>query len=79
MTNLLAGSFFVYLLFKLYQTMHGKGKGPTGKMGGGGMKGPGGFGGGGGMNDLMNMSKSGAQVYGVDKKIRTRFKHVAGL
>ena len=78
MTNLLAGSFFVYLLFKLYQTMHGKGKGPTGKMGGGNMKGPGGFGGG-GMNDLMNMSKSGAQVYGVDKKIRTRFKHVAGL
>ena len=65
------------MLFKLYQTMHGKGKGPTGKMGGG-SKGPGGFGGG-GMNDLMNMSKSGAQVYGVDKKIRTRFKHVAGL
>ena len=47
-------------------------------MGGSNMKGPGGFGGG-GMNDLMNMSKSGAQVYGVDKKIRTRFKHVAGL
>ena len=31
------------------------------------------------MGDLMNMGKSGAQVYGVDKKIRTRFKHVAGL
>ena len=78
MTNILAGSFFIYMLFKLYQTMHGKGKGPTGKMGGSSSRGPGGFGGG-GMNDLMNMSKSGAQVYGVDKKIRTRFKHVAGL
>jgi len=33
----------------------------------------------GGMSDLMNMSKSGATVYGVEKKIRTRFKHVAGL
>jgi len=34
---------------------------------------------GGGMGDLMNMSKSNAQVFGVDKKIRTRFKHVAGM
>ena len=33
----------------------------------------------GGMSDLMNVSKSGATVYGVEKKIRTRFKHVAGL
>ena len=33
----------------------------------------------GGMNELMNMSKSGATIYGVEKKIRTRFKHVAGL
>jgi len=31
------------------------------------------------MGDLMNMSKSNAQVFGVDKKIRTRFKHVAGM
>ena len=34
---------------------------------------------GGGMGDLMNMSKSNAQIFGVDKKIRTRFKHVAGM
>jgi ATP-dependent Zn protease len=27
----------------------------------------------------MGMSKSGAQVFGVDKKIRTKFKHVAGM
>ena len=31
------------------------------------------------MGNFLNMSKSGAQVYGVDKKIKTRFKHVAGL
>lgn len=28
---------------------------------------------------MMNMSKSNAQVFGVDKKMRTRFKHVAGM
>lgn len=33
----------------------------------------------GGLGDIMGMSKSGATVYGTDKKIRTRFKHVAGL
>ena len=59
--------------------MHGKGKGAGGKPGSGGSRGGSGGFGGGGMGDLMNMSKSGAQVYGVDKKIRTRFKHVAGL
>jgi hypothetical protein len=31
------------------------------------------------MSDLMNMSKSNAVVFGVDKKIRTKFKHVAGM
>ena len=36
-------------------------------------------GGGGGLNDVMNMGKSNAQVFGVDKKMRTRFKHVAGM
>ena len=27
----------------------------------------------------MNMSKSNAQIFGVDKKIKTRFRHVAGM
>ena len=53
--------------------MGGKG-GASGKGKGGGMGGMGG-----GMNDLMGMSKANAQVYGVDKKMRTRFKHVAGM
>lgn len=77
--NLLIGSVFILMLARLYKQTHGKGKGgSSGKSGsskGGGMGGMGG----GGMNDLMGMSKSGATVYGVEKKIRTRFKHVAGL
>jgi ATP-dependent Zn protease len=31
------------------------------------------------MGDMFNMGKSNVQVYGVDKKIKTRFKHVAGM
>lgn len=77
--NLLIGSVFILMLARLYKQTHGKGKGgSSGKSGsskGGGLGGMGG----GGMNDLMGMSKSGATVYGVEKKIRTRFKHVAGL
>lgn len=76
--NVLIGSVFILMLARLYKQTHGKGKGgSSGKSGsskGGGMGGMGG-----GMGDLMNMSKSGATVYGVEKKIRTRFKHVAGL
>ena len=28
---------------------------------------------------MMSMGKSNVQVFGVDKKIKTRFKHVAGM
>jgi hypothetical protein len=28
---------------------------------------------------MFGMSKSNVQVFGVDKKIKTRFKHVAGM
>lgn len=31
------------------------------------------------MNDMFGIGKSNAQIYGVDKKIKTRFRHVAGL
>lgn len=56
--------------------MHGKGTSSGSKKGSGS-----GFGKGlgGGMGDILNMGKSGAQIFGVDKKIKTRFKHVAGL
>jgi len=74
--NFLIGSIFLLMLVRLYNTRHGKGSKGSGKS----SSGKGGMGGGmGGMGDLMNMSKSGATVYGVEKKIRTRFKHVAGL
>lgn len=74
--NVLIGSLFLLMLARLYKQTHGKGKSGTGKPGS--SKG-GGMGGMGGMGDLMNMSKSGATVFGTEKKIRTRFKHVAGL
>ena len=36
------------------------------------------MGGGGGLGDIFNKGKANVQIYGVDKKIKTRFKHVAG-
>ena len=74
--NILIGSLFVLMLLRLYKQYHGKGKSGTGsgKSNTGGRQG-----GMGGLNDIMGMSKSGATIYGVEKKIRTRFKHVAGL
>ena len=65
--------------------MHGKGttKGKgTGKDAGSSGTGGGMFGGGkgpGGLGDIFNMGKSNVTVYGVDKKIKVRFKHVAGM
>ena len=74
--NWLIGAAFVLMLIQLYRSMHGKG-GSSGGAGGGANKGTGG--GGGGMNDMFKMGKSNVQVFGVDKKIKTRFKHVAGM
>ena len=76
--NILVGASFAMLALLLYRSMHGKGgqnPGASAKKG----NNSGGSGFGGGLGDLMNMSKSNAQVFGVDKKIRTRFKHVAGM
>jgi hypothetical protein len=73
--NYLIGAAFVLMLVQLYRSMHGKGS--SGQGGSSGGKGPGG--GRGGMNDMFNMGKSNVQVFGVDKKIKTRFKHVAGM
>jgi hypothetical protein len=40
----------------------------------------GGFmGGGGGFGDIFNKGKANVQIYGIDKKIKTWFKHVAGM
>jgi len=74
--NYAIGAAFLALFVQLYRSMHGKG----GSGSGGGSAGKGG-GGGGGMGGMFNnqMGKSNVVVYGVDKKIKTRFKHVAGM
>jgi AFG3 family protein len=77
--NFFIAACFGGLLLWLYRAKHGKGGSTGGKKGGSDKGSGGGMMGGGGMGDMMGMSKSGAQVFGVDKKIRTRFKHVAGM
>lgn len=70
------GTSIIFLMFRgahphKHKHHHHAKKGPSSGSG---------FGGGsGGLGDIMNMSKSNAQVFGVDKKMRTRFKHVAGM
>ena len=81
MMNMLVGSLFVLFFYQIYKTGRaGKGgskpgvKGSSGKEGGwfqGGQKG--------GLNDMFSIGKSNAVVFGEDKKIKTRFKDVAGL
>jgi len=74
--NYLIGAAFVLSLIQLYRSKHGGGKGlggssgsnKTGSSRGGGM-----------MCGMGEMGKSNVQVFGVDKKIKTRFKHVAGM
>ena len=84
MLNVFIGGLFVVFLLQIYKSMHaGRGaKGPGGKSLGGKDSGSGAgpFGGkGGGLGDIFGMGKSNVQIYGVDKKIKTRFKHVAGM
>ena len=85
MLNFLIGGLFLMLLLQIYRSMHGKGGSGTGSSGAGkGTGGSGGAGGGfggrgGGMNDVFGMGKSNVQIFGVDKKIKTKFKHVAGM
>jgi len=72
-TFLLVGGVLIAILSVLFPRSGNKGsaqkKNPGSGFGGGG----------GGINDVMNMGKSNAQVFGVDKKMRTKFKHVAGM
>lgn len=83
MMNMLVGSLFVLFFYQIYK--QGKTGGPGAPKGGAGNKGgdQGGWfkGGqkGGGFNDMFGYGKSNAQVFGEDKKIKTRFKDVAGL
>lgn len=77
-------NFLIAGLFGLFMYQIWKGRNPKGgkggtKKGGSGKSGSGGFMGGGGFGSMMNVGKSNVTVYGVDKKIKTKFKHVAGL
>jgi len=75
--NLAIGASFAMLMVLIYRSMHGKTGGAKPNSSKTESKGTG-FGGG-GMNDIMQIGKSNAQVFGVDKQIKTRFKHVAGM
>lgn len=82
MINLMIGGLFLAFMIQIYRSMHGQGGPKGGKgTGSGSSGGQGGFGqrGGGGFQDMFNVGKSNVQIYGVDKKIKTRFKHVAGM
>jgi len=84
-TTLLVGGLFALFLIQIYRSMHGRGgtgggsKGTGKGSGGSGGSGGGPFGGRGGMGDIFGMGKSNVQIYGVDKNIKTKFKHVAGM
>jgi AFG3 family protein len=83
--NMVIGALFLAVLYQLFKGKRGgastgrkmKGKKDAGKPDD---KKGGFFGGGGGMNDMFGMSKSNAKEFGGadGKKIKTRFRHVAG-
>ena len=87
MMNLLIGGLFGLFLYQILKSRNqggsggiggaAKGTGKTGSNVGKDQKG-GWFGGQGGMNDMFGYGKSNAAVYGEEKKIKTRFKDVAG-
>ena len=86
-TNMIIGAAFLAILYQLFKGNKKGGGAATGKKlkkGGDGAKDEkkgGFFGGGGGMNDMFGgMSKSNAKQFGGEdgKKIKTRFRHVAG-
>jgi hypothetical protein len=85
MMNMLVGGLFVLFFYQIYKAGRGGkgiGKGPGSSAGkdAGKDKGGGWFQGGqrGGLNDMFSYGKSNATVFGEDKKIKTRFKDVAG-
>lgn len=83
MMNMLIGGLFIAFFYQIYKSGRtGKGlpKGGAGKGTPGDKKEGGGWlgGGKGGFNDMFSYGKSNATVFGEDKKIKTRFKDVAG-
>lgn len=75
--NLLMLGMMGLFFYQIYKSRNPsnlkKGKDAGSKGPGGGMFGQG------GMGDMFGMGKSNATVYGIDKKIKTKFRHVAGM
>lgn len=79
--NLAIAGMFGVFMYSLLKNRGGANKGPgAGKnKTGQNKKGSGFMGGSGGFGNFMNQGKANVQIYGVDKKIKTKFRHVAGL
>lgn len=75
--NITIAGLFGLFMYQIWKGRTPK-KGPGKKGSSSGSK-SGGFMGGGGLGSMMNVGKSNVQIYGIDKKIKTKFKHVAGL
>mmetsp|Transcript_29901 Transcript_29901/g.45727 ORF Transcript_29901/g.45727 Transcript_29901/m.45727 type:complete len:424 (+) Transcript_29901:851-2122(+) len=80
--NIMIGALFLAFFYQIYKNRNGKvstGK-KAGKAADNKDKKSGGFFGGGGMNDMFNIGKSNAKQFGGEegKKMKTRFRHVAG-
>jgi len=77
--NLCIAGLFGVFMYSLLKNKGGSNKGTgAGKATGKNKKG-GFMGGGGGFGNFMNQGKANVTIYGVDKKIKTKFRHVAGM
>ena len=75
---LIAGMFGLFM-YQILRGRNGKGGSSSSKKSSNKSSGSGFMGGGGGFGSMMNVGKSNVQIYGLDKNVKTRFKHVAGL
>jgi len=76
--NLLVGGLFGLFLYQVIKGRNNKGSTGSKKSASKSSNSSSGFMGG-GFGGMMNVGKSNATVYGVEKNIKTKFKHVAGL
>ena len=83
--NLAVGSLFLLFFYQIYKGRSGKNTGSGSSSAGKASqnKTPDGkknnWFGGGGMNDVFGMGKANVTIYGEDKKMKVKFKDVAGL
>ena len=75
-------SLGAYIWFSIYRgrgNQLGNAAKKTGNSSNSGSSGSGSRFGGGGFGDFLGIGKTNVQVYGTEKKMKTRFKHVAGM